>query len=128
MSGKFSILEFLIKEANADEDNVEDPNLAASQAQQAPQGVAPEGNPQDVQQPGQEQLPPGQQTQKLKELTSPFEDALGGVVKNMSFKQNGPEGGQLSVMLAKSGRPFVISWVNGRVTLTKPNGDVVALT
>lgn len=92
-------------------------------------------NPQDQQQqanPGGEQGSPVQQQQQQQPQSpsqNAFADIKGKVVKSINFKKLGPNAGQIEIVLADFDIPLVISWVNDRVTASKPpTGEPVALT
>lgn len=111
MKKNFSIIEYILNEQDP-------PNIDQDQGNVNSAPVAQNS----------EKQTPDQQTQDLKATSDPFVDFKGSIIKDIKFVRTSLEGGSIEVFTNKSLRPITISWENNRVTLQKPNGDIVTLS
>lgn len=119
-----------IKGGKPDEEDSKD------QAQSAPPAIPPNGQPPGDPAQGQEQAS-GQdnggkpQDEILKGKTNAdsqvFAEFIGATIAGVSYKKNGANGGEISLRVSKSNMPLKISWAGDKVTVTKPNGNIVSI-
>lgn len=95
-------------------------------------------NEQEVQnEPQQPQMQQPQQTPdqiaKTQAANQPsgsevFRKLQGQIIANVEFSPNGSNGGVLKIKVKNSYQPFVVSWVNGQVTVTDMSGKTIMLS
>ena len=123
---------FFFKEAKQGGVEDDEQNQAQNSSQgMAPNPGAPASNNQTPQQvaPSDSQDPQKDQIlkQKTKADSSAFSDFIGSSIAGITFKKNGANGGEISIMISKSNMPLKISWAGDKATVTKPNGNIVSL-
>lgn len=130
---KFDLHNYFWNTLKEAQENEEDPNQNIDPNGQNPELAQPEAQAPAQQSPNQTPPPPtAPQEQILKQKTkadsSAFSAMIGSTISGITFKQNGPSGGEISVMTSKSNRPLKISWAGNKVTVTQPDGNIVNLS
>jgi hypothetical protein len=69
-----------------------------------------------------------QQKQAQPTGTEVFRKLQGQVISGVEFQPNGSEGGAIKIKVKNSYQPFVVSWVNGQVTVTDMSGRTIMLS
>lgn len=104
---KFDIRDFLLEQLPTDEE-------------EGPQDQQPQGQqePQQEPQQGVEDSPVQAQPQNV--AREVFADIKGKTIKDISFTNPGTNAGKIEIYFTDFQIPMVISWVNDKVTVTKP--------
>lgn len=129
---KFDLHDYFFKSIKEAQEDENDPNQDVDPNVQSPELAQPTGQAPTQQSPNQTPQAPAPQEQILKQKTkadsSAFSNMIGSTISGIDFKQNGPNGGEISVMTSKSNRPLKISWAGNKVTVTQPDGNIVNLS
>lgn len=87
--------------------------------------------PDDAQTQSPDQESPAKQTKMIQADKSHFSSVIGQAIDSIKFERatGNPNAGSIKIYTEKYQLPLIISWSNGRVTITKPeSGEVYPLS
>lgn len=115
--------------------------LATEEANDSEQENPTQNNSQNMDMAGQDQemapqspaQPPEQTPAQKGEVAdsqsrNAFRSVQGATISDISFKKLGSEGSKIQITTSKSHIPLQITWLNGKVTVTDPSGNIIILS
>lgn len=116
----FDICQWLLEQAEDESSEIEQ-----NQNNNMVQTNAVENQNQEM---GNQAPPENTPAQMSSQTKNAFRDVIGGTISDISYERVGAVGGKLTIKTSNSHIPLVVSWVNTKVSVQQPDGNVIVLS